>query len=62
MNSGKLLNGHLMYMTHIPPFTHFVPESVSYVYGHTALPNSFVRIITYVIRPKSLEKPRLALA
>lgn len=29
MNSGKLLNGDLMYMTHMPPFTHFVPENVS---------------------------------
>jgi len=52
MNSGKLLNGDLMYMTHILPFTHFVPQSVSYVYGDTALPDSFVRVILSVISTK----------
>lgn len=40
MNSGKCLNEDLIYMTHTPPYTHFVPESVSYIYDDTALPNS----------------------
>lgn len=62
MNSGKLLSGDLKYMTLIPPYTHFGPESVSQIYGDTALPKSLLEQFCLSFIPKPVEKPRLALA